>query len=92
MTPGQPFRSHFVLYLALWTGLAGAKRLTRSDFRLNFTKEADLREKVPVSYVTRRYYFTDEGALNKLRHQSLSVFLRKRKVNELYISTFSLVE
>ena len=32
--PGQPFRSQFVLYLALCTGLAGATRLTRS-FRLN---------------------------------------------------------
>ena len=29
------FRSQFVLYLALWTGLAGATRLTRSDFMLH---------------------------------------------------------
>ena len=33
--PGQPFRSQFVLYLALWTGLAGETRLTRSDFMLH---------------------------------------------------------
>ena len=35
---GQPFRSQLVLYLALWTRLAGATRLTRSDsasYRLN---------------------------------------------------------
>ena len=32
---GQPFRSQFVLYLGLWTGLAGATRLTRSDFKLH---------------------------------------------------------
>ena len=32
---GQPFRSQFVLYLALWTGLTGATRLTRSDFMLH---------------------------------------------------------
>ena len=32
---GSPFRSQFVLYLALWTGLAGATRLTRSDFMLH---------------------------------------------------------
>ena len=32
---GQPFRSQFVLCLALWTGLAGATRLTRSDFMLH---------------------------------------------------------
>ena len=28
----QPFRSQFLLYLALWTGLAGETRLTRSHF------------------------------------------------------------
>ena len=28
--PGQLFRSQFVLHLTLWTGLAGATRLTRS--------------------------------------------------------------
>ena len=32
--PGQPFRSQFALYLALWTGLAGATRLTRLDVML----------------------------------------------------------
>ena len=32
--PGQPFRSQFVLYLPLWTGLACATRLTRSDVML----------------------------------------------------------
>ena len=32
--PGQPFRSLFVLYLDLWTGLADATRLMRSDFML----------------------------------------------------------
>ena len=32
--PGQPFRSQFLLYLALWTGLAGATRLTRPESRL----------------------------------------------------------
>ena len=31
---GSTFPSQFVLYLALWTGLAGATRLTRSDFML----------------------------------------------------------
>ena len=30
--PGQPFRSQFVLYLALWAGLAGATELTPSEF------------------------------------------------------------
>ena len=33
--PGQPFQSQFLLYLALWTGLAGAKRFSRSDFMLH---------------------------------------------------------
>ena len=33
--PGQPFRSQFVLNLDLWTGLAGATRLTRSDVMLH---------------------------------------------------------
>ena len=31
---GQTFRSQFVLYLTLWTGLAGATRLTQSGFML----------------------------------------------------------
>ena len=30
-----PFWSQFVLYLALWTGLAGATRLTLSDIMLH---------------------------------------------------------
>ena len=33
--PGQPFRSQFVLHLALWAGLACATKLTRSDIMLN---------------------------------------------------------
>ena len=43
--PGQPFWSQFVLYLAVWTGLAGATRLTRSDFRLNLLRGACKRKK-----------------------------------------------
>ena len=39
------FRSQFALYLALWSGLAGATRLTRSDFMLYaFTKGAEVRD------------------------------------------------
>jgi len=32
---GSTFPVPVVLYLALWTGLAGATRLTRSDFMLH---------------------------------------------------------
>ena len=33
--PGQPFRSQFFMYLAPWTGLTSATRLTRSDLMLH---------------------------------------------------------
>ena len=59
-SPGQPFRSQFVLYLALWTGLACATRLSRSTFMLH----------IDWIYFYYRGRFSWEGHL-KLRTQSL---------------------